>query len=119
MQNHHDPYSQDREVLSFCRKHNIQFTAYSSLNKAAMNHAVVQDLAQKYHRTPSQIILKWLTQQDIVVLPRSTSLNHIVRRALISPNFIISNTALQRDNINIFGFTLEEEDMNAMQQLRV
>eukprot|EP00029_Vermamoeba_vermiformis_P012278 TRINITY_DN7096_c0_g1_i1.p1 TRINITY_DN7096_c0_g1~~TRINITY_DN7096_c0_g1_i1.p1 ORF type:complete len:320 (-),score=51.71 TRINITY_DN7096_c0_g1_i1:57-1016(-) len=101
VQNHYDPFSQDREVLSFCRKHDIQFTAYSSLSKAAMNHPVVQDLAQKYRRTPSQIILKWLMQQDIIVLPRSTNLNHI------------------RDNINIFAFRLEEEDMKAIQKLQV
>jgi len=78
VQNHYDPFNQDREVLSFCRKRGIQFVAYSSLNKAAINHPIIQDLAEKYHRTPAQIILKWLTQQDIVVLPRSINSNHIV-----------------------------------------
>jgi diketogulonate reductase-like aldo/keto reductase len=101
VQNHYDPITQDREVLSFCRKNKIQFVAYSSLSKTAINHSVIQDLAQKYHRTPAQIILKWLMQQDIVVLPRSTNLNHI------------------RDNINIFGFRIEEDDLNSIQQLRV
>ena len=53
-------------------------------------------IAQKYKKSVAQIILRWLTQRGIVVIPKSTHKERII------------------ENFNIFDFELAEEDMDAI-----
>ena len=53
-------------------------------------------IAEKYHKTPAQIMLRWHIQRGIVVIPKST---HIER---------------MEENFNVFEFTLSDEDMNTI-----
>lgn len=54
---------------------------------------VITSLVNKYNRSPFQIILRWLIQQNIVVIPKTWDVNHL------------------KENISIFDFSLSEEDM--------
>lgn len=56
-------------------------------------------LAQKYGRTPAQIVLRWDIQRNVVVIPKSTHRERIV-----------SNQA-------IFDFELSDQDMEAVTRL--
>jgi 2,5-diketo-D-gluconate reductase A len=56
-------------------------------------------IGEKYNKSVAQVILHWLTQRGIVVIPKS------VRKERIKENF------------NIFDFGLNEEDMNAIREL--
>ena len=49
-------------------------------------------LAEKYGKTPAQILLRFLTQKGIAVIPRSTQLGHI------------------KENFDLFDFTLTAEE---------
>ena len=56
-------------------------------------------LAEKYRKTPAQILLRFLTQKDIVVIPRSTKLEHI------------------RENFDLFDFELTADEMAQLSAL--
>lgn len=84
IQNWMDPYHQDREVREFCRKHGIQYMAYSSFgtqwNKRinpVLNSPVLLEIANKHSVSVTQVILSWLKQLNVVSLPKSTSKQHI------------------------------------------
>jgi len=96
VQNYFTPLQQDRAVLDFCRQHHIQFQAYSSLTRQALSHPLIETLAAKYHKSPAQIIIRWLTQENIVAIPKSNNLQHI------------------KENLEIFDFELSADDMKAL-----
>lgn len=56
-------------------------------------------LAEKYRKTPAQILLRFLTQKDIIVIPRSTNPEHI------------------RDNFDLFDFKLTTAEMAQLSAL--
>ncbi len=56
-------------------------------------------LAEKYRKTPAQILLRFLTQKDIVVIPRSTKPEHI------------------RENFDLFDFELTTDEMAQLSAL--
>lgn len=59
----------------------------------------VLSLAEKYRKTPAQILLRFLTQKDIIVIPRSTNPEHI------------------RDNFDLFDFKLTTAEMAQLSAL--
>ena len=56
-------------------------------------------LAEKYRKTPAQILLRFLTQKDIIVIPRSTNTEHI------------------RENFDLFDFKLTTAEMAQLSAL--
>jgi diketogulonate reductase-like aldo/keto reductase len=56
-------------------------------------------IAQKHHKTPAQIMLRWCIQKDLIILPKSTTPTRIV------------------ENINIFDFELDDSDMKTLATL--
>ena len=56
-------------------------------------------LAEKYRKTPAQVLLRFLTQKDIVVIPRSTNPEHI------------------RENFDLFDFELTADEMAQLSAL--
>ena len=56
-------------------------------------------LAEKYRKTPAQILLRFLTQKDIIGIPRSTSPEHI------------------RENFDLFDFELTADEMAQLSAL--
>jgi diketogulonate reductase-like aldo/keto reductase len=53
---------------------------------------VIQDLAEQYDKSPAQIVLKWAVENDVVVLPKSSSPEHV------------------RQNFELFDWELDAED---------
>lgn len=87
------PYLQRPELLEYCRKHGITVEAAAPLARTkVLDDPVIEELAETYDRTPAQIVLRWAIEKDVVVLPRSTSREHI------------------EQNIDLFDFELDETD---------
>lgn len=92
-------FLQQPELIQYCRDHNITVEAYSPLAHAkAMDNKVIADIAKKHGKTYAQIMLRWCVEQDLVVLPKS-----------VTPERI-------QQNIDIFDFKLDAEDMAALKK---
>ena len=71
--------------------------AWGPLGKGRqLSEPEITALAQKYNKTPAQIILRWHFQRGIVSLPKSVHKERIVQ------------------NADIFDFELSKEDMQIM-----
>jgi diketogulonate reductase-like aldo/keto reductase len=101
------------ELFEFCKLLNITMTAYcptglcetlecegSSQENVTFEHSFVLYLAKKYNKTPAQILLRYMIQRGISVIPRSTNPEKIY------------------ENIMIFDFKLSEEEMYQFGQIR-
>jgi len=96
------PFHQQVETQKFLKENNIQIESWGPFaegkNKIFGNE-VLASIAEKHGKTVAQVILRWLTQRDIVVIPKS------VRKERMAENF------------DIFNFELTQEDMDAIRQL--
>ncbi len=82
------------ELLQFCQHNQIQMEAWRPIMKGRVNGiALLQELAEKYHKSPVQIVLRWDIQKGVVTIPKS-----------VTPERIISNA-------DIFDFELTDEDI--------
>ncbi len=92
------PFLSQKPVIDFARAHDMWVTAYSPLARGAVrDNPVLQRIGDKYGKNEGQVALRWLTQQpDIAAIPKAASEAHI------------------RNNINIYDFTLSDEEMNAI-----
>ncbi|HEY1645989.1 MAG TPA: aldo/keto reductase [Candidatus Saccharimonadales bacterium] len=93
-------FLQQPELLEYCRKEKIQVEAYSPLaHGVAMDDPIIQKLARKYSKTYAQIMLRFLIQLDVVVIPKS-----------VTPSRI-------QENIEVFDFKLSSGDMTTLKGL--
>lgn len=94
------PHYNQQELFDFCRKEAIFLQAYSSLGSsgstALRDDPIVQAIAKKLGKTPSQILLRWATQQNIGIVPKARSKNHIEEN--IALDFIIPEENMQTLN---------------------
>lgn len=63
--------------------------------KKIFDHEVLKEVGKKYHKTPAQVILRWLQQNQIVSVFKS------VHKERICQNFDINNFMLLDEDINI------------------
>lgn len=84
------PYNPQTELVEYCQKHGIVVEAYASLGgqdsgKKTWNilggklveRKEVCDIAEKYQKAPTQVLLKWASKRNIVVIPKSTNVAHL------------------------------------------
>ncbi|WP_150269508.1 aldo/keto reductase [Paenibacillus tepidiphilus] len=93
------PLLTQRELLKFARQHDIQLEAWSPLMHGNLDVPLIQELAQKYGRTPAQIVLRWDLQQGVITIPKSVRAERI------------------KENAGFFDFTLSDEDVKAIEDL--
>lgn len=88
------PFLFMKEELDYCEQHNIVLQAYTPLVRGQkFNEPSVRELAEKYQKTPAQIILRWAVQQGISTIPKS------------------SNPSRIQENFNIFDFEMDQPDI--------
>ncbi|KAF4112269.1 aldo-keto reductase family 1 member A1-B isoform X1 [Onychostoma macrolepis] len=104
------PYLAQVELLAHCRDRGLVMTAYSPLGSpdrawkhpeepVLLEEPAIAALAKKYNKTPAQIIIRWQTQRGVVTIPKSITQSRI------------------KENIQVFDFTLEPEEMNQVTAL--
>ena len=82
-------------MLGYCQQNEILLTAYSPLNRGQLHSSnPLEAIAAAHGVTLAQVALRWLIQQDnVVVIPKS------------------AHPDRQRENLDIFGFELSSDDM--------
>lgn len=96
------PFHQQVESQQFLRENNIQIESWGPFAEGKNNifhNEVLSSIAAKHGKTVAQVILRWLTQREVVVIPKS------VRKERMAENF------------DIFGFDLDTSDMDAIAAL--
>lgn len=88
------------EVLSFCKANQIQVEAWAPLMRGRIiDNPTIVSIAEKYGKKPSQVVLRWDLEQEVVTIPKSVHENRI------------------RENADIFDFQLEESDIQEINSL--
>ncbi len=94
------PYFQQKELREFHEKHNIATEAWSPLARSSVfEEEIIIELAKKYNKTPSQIVLRWHIENNIIAIPKSG----ISKRIL--------------ENFNVFDFILTSDDIAKIDKL--
>jgi len=93
--------SYDRDIRAYCREHQIVYQSFWTLaaNPQVLAQPIVRDLASSYHRTPAQVLFRYLTQSQVVPLTGTRSQTHM------------------REDLSIFEFELSELERQAMDAL--
>ena len=96
------PFNQQIETQKFLQENNVQIESWGPFAEGKNNifgNELLLSIAEKYKKTVAQVILRWLTQRGVVVIPKSVRKERIV------------------ENFNIFDFELSPEDMDAIASL--
>ena len=89
------PLFNQKELLSYCKSEGIAVQAYAPLARGAYLHSqLLLEIGSRYQKTTAQIGLRWLVQQGVSAIPKSTHKDRIL------------------ENADIFDFSLTEEEMN-------
>lgn len=93
---------QQQELLKLMKKYDIKPMAWAPFiegKEKIFENPLLISLAKKYNKTTAQIILKWLRQNNIISIPKSTNYTHL------------------QENIQLNNFTLTAEELEALTQL--
>lgn len=93
---------QQTEAHDFMEKHNIVHEAWSPFaegNNNVFRNELLEQIARKHNKTTAQVMLRWLIQRNIPVIPKSSHKDRII------------------SNFDIFDFKLDEEDLLSILKL--
>ena len=96
-------YCQRQEEKTWLQKYEVAHQAYAPLGQGRANEMfgeqAVKDIAEKYGKTPAQVLLRFLIQSDVAVIPKSVHEERI------------------KENIDIFDFELTSDEVDALKAL--
>jgi diketogulonate reductase-like aldo/keto reductase len=96
-----NPASHDLNLVQFCKYHNIVVEAYSPLGRGSLiKNKTVVGVAEKYKKTPAQILIRWALQHGTVVIPKSSNRERI------------------KQNTEVFDFAISDEAMKQLNSLQ-
>ncbi len=96
------PFNQQIETQKFLQDNNVQIESWGPFAEGKNNlfsNELLKTIGNKYHKSVAQVVLRWLTQRGVVVIPKS------VRKERMKENF------------NVFDFELTAEEMQTIQVL--
>ncbi len=94
-----NPLFQQRRANDFLRQEGIQHEAWAPFaegQRDIFNNPTIKAVAAAHGKTTAQVILRWLNQRGVVVIPKSVSRERMA------------------ENFDIFGFTLTDDEMRRM-----
>ena len=95
-----NPSDMQEEVVSYNNELDILSEAYSPLGTGGLiGNKTVGEVAEHYGKTPAQVLLRWSLQHQFAPLPKSVHTDRI------------------KENVDIFDFVIDEEDMKNLDGL--
>ncbi|KAH6660388.1 NAD(P)H-dependent D-xylose reductase [Truncatella angustata] len=116
LQIEHHPYLTQPELIHMAQENNIAVTGYSTFGPASfieLNNAQAKEIkplfetdpvkaaAEKHNVSPGQVLLRWCTQRNIIVIPKSNSVDRL------------------KQNLESTTFDLTEEEIKAIAALDI
>jgi diketogulonate reductase-like aldo/keto reductase len=94
------PFGHSLDMLRYCRENDIAIQAYSPLTRhERLDEQPIQELADKYEKTPAQILIHWSLQHGVVPIIKASSRRHL------------------EENIDVFDFQFSSQDMAVLDRL--
>ncbi|WP_413378762.1 aldo/keto reductase [Paenibacillus taichungensis] len=96
------PFNQQIESAAFMKENNVQIQSWAPFAEGRndlFQNEVLVSIAEKVNKSVAQVVLRWLTQREVVVIPKSVRKERIV------------------ENFNIFDFELSQNDMESITAL--
>lgn len=94
------PFLYQKKLLEFCDSKGIKLEAYSPLTRGTkLKHPKVVEIAQKYNKSPAQILVRWGLQHNVIQIPKSGNEKHL------------------KDNISVFDFYLNKSEIQELDNL--
>lgn len=96
------PYFTNKRVIAYNKEHNILTEAWSPLGRELndlLENDTLASIAEKHGKSIAQIIIRWNYQENVLVIPKSSNSEH------------------QESNLDIFDFSLSEEEMQTIDSL--
>jgi len=114
LQIEHHPYLTQQQLIEYVQKQGIAVTGYSSFGPLSFieldlqhakdtprlfDHNTIKSIAEKHDKTPAQVLLRWATQRNIAVIPKS------------------NNPGRLAQNLDVLGWDLEASEIQAISAL--
>lgn len=101
------PLNSQKKLIKWCQDRGIHMTAMSTFSHfrsceprmEIIEHPAIIPIAKKHRKSVVQVVLRWLLQQDVAVIPKTWNFEHL------------------RENISIFDFELSQEEMAIIDSL--
>lgn len=94
------PFLYLKELQNYCESKGIALESYSPLTKGhKLKDSNLIDIARRYDKSTSQILVRWCLQKGVIVIPKSSKKEHI------------------KENADVFDFNISETDMNKLDNL--
>lgn len=94
------PGQNQKEVVDFCRQHQIAVEAWSPLGTGRLlQNETLADIAAKYGKSVAQLCIRWSLQNGFIPLPKS-----------VTPERIIQN-------FEVFDFEISKDDMDIIDNM--
>lgn len=88
------PYLDQAKVRAACDQHSLALVAYSPIAKGRIkSDQTLAAIGRAHRKTPAQICLRWLVQQNVAAIPRTSRIERL------------------SENIEIFDFELSDDEM--------
>lgn len=96
------PFNQQKELKNWADKYDIKLEAWAPFGEGRnglFDDKILKDIGQKYGKTSAQVMLRWHIQRGIIVIPKTVHKERMI------------------ENINVFDFKLDDNDMNQISQM--
>lgn len=98
----YSPLYQRADLQKVMQEYNVKLVSWSSFGRGregVLDNPVLMKIAKKYNKSIAQVVLRWLIEQDIIVMPKTTKKERMI------------------ENISIFDFELDSNDKTQIAKL--